>query len=210
MKLLGLLVKLVGLLILLVILGIAWLRFSEMRSERVTEGDAPPTPAESAEVATRVEERFVEAIEARAERVELTESELASLLQHALNEGLPGGIIATGVTLTEGEARVRGRVELALLPPMTWLDPVRRVLPEFVPVEVRSAVLAVQDGSAVLLIRGFSVAGIPVPRSAYSVFLPELGEPEPGDLPPEAIRVALPPEVGSVRIVEDGLVVEVP
>jgi hypothetical protein len=210
MKLFGCLAKFVGFLFLVAILGLAWLRFSEMRSEQASEGDVPASSAGSAEVAALVEARFEDAIESRAETVELTETELASLLQHAFNEGFPGGVVATGVTLSDGEARIRGRVALSLLPPMTWLDPVRRILPDQVPVEFRCAVLAVEEGAAVLLIRGFSVAGIPVPRSAYSVFLPELGAGESGDLPPEVIRVALPAEVSSVRIVEDRVVVGVP
>jgi hypothetical protein len=208
-KLIGFLVKLVGFVLLLVVLAVAWLRFSEARTAAVAEGGAAPTPEESAELASEAGARFERAVESRAESVELSEAELASLLQQGLESELPGGMSTTGVLLTEGEARVRGRVELALLPPMTWLDPVRRVLPQEVPVELRCAVLAVEDGEAVLLIRGLSIAGIPVPRSAYSRLLPELGEGASDGLPPEAIRVRVPSSIGSIEIGEDRVVVGV-
>jgi len=210
MKLVGLVVKFLGLLVLLGIIGVAWLRFSEMRSDADLLEAGTPSASESAEVAAEVEARFEAAVASSAESIEITEAELASLLRHALNEELPGGVRASGVTLMDGEARVRGSVELALLPPMTWLDPVRRVLPDHVPVEIRCTVLSVQRGEAVLLIRGLSVAGIPVPRSAYGVFLSGVGARGPGDLPPEAVRLTLPSTVGSVRIAEDHVIVGVP
>jgi hypothetical protein len=210
MKLFGLLVKGLGLCALLLIVGLAWLRFSEMRSDATVLEEGAPSAAESAEVAAEVEARFEAAVEEEAESVELTEFELASLLRHALNDELPGGITVTGVTLMDGEARVRGTVELSILPPTSWLDPVRRFLPEQVPVEIRSVVLTVEEGDAILLIRSLSVAGIPVPRSAYAAFLPELGGRGPGDLPKEALRLTLPARVESVRISEGRIVVGVP
>lgn len=207
MRLIGFVGRIVVLLVLVGIIGLAWLRWSSDRSPDGGGAGADVMAAATPELADSVEARFDTAVASGEGTVELTEAEFASLLLHALSGTLPGGIVPNSVRFVEGEVWIGGLVALSNVPSNEWLNRIRRVLPEEVPVEVRATVVSVEDGEAVLLIRRLSLAGIPLPRSAYAALLSNPG----GDdgLPPEAVRVRLPSEVRSLQLDGDRLVVGV-
>ena len=206
-SLLGCVGRMLALLGLVAILVLAWTRGPELW-DWVRDGSAGTEEEVFREaVAADVLERYRTLVDGEVEEVSFTTVELQSVLEHALSDHLPEGTEGASVRLEEGELRLGMRVALSHLPSIPELERVRAILPDPVPIELRGALLTVEDGEAVFLVRRIDAAGIPLPRAMYAGILHSLDPTERGELPPEALRVPLPTGVRSAYIDGDRLVV---
>ncbi len=199
----GCLGRVVGLVALLALLGLAWLRAPEAW-ERVGGGSVErTTPAAGLAEATRT--RLEAAIRAGDSVVLIDGDELTALYHAEAGSLIGAGILPGSVELGEGS----GRVGVHLIPSAFvgdgWPDPVRRMLPPTVPITLEVAVLPGSPGEALLLVRGVRAAGIPVPRRAWGRLLPEVRDQARDTSPEELVRLPLPPVVEDLYIDEDVL-----
>jgi len=194
--------RLLVLLALATLIGVAWLQAPAAWERLGPEGDADAEP--STEELSRLIDRYEQARSAGAGQMEVSEAELLSLMRLAAGDQLPAGVVPRSVELQEGEASVGISINIASGVGSRWPGWVARGLPPSLPLVVHGTALPSRDGETVFLIRRMSLAGLPVPRSLFGYLVPDGGVGGSSALPPETILVSLPPGIGAVYI-EEGL-----
>jgi len=196
----GCLGRIIALIALLVVLGLAWLRAPDVWERIGTGAGAPPRPAPG--LVEDLAERFTAALAARDSVFVLSSPEATALLHAEAARFLPEGVAPGTVEFPDGEVRFSVLVELSTLVSSRWPDFLQRLLPSTAPVTLRGVPLMAGRGEALLLIRRVSLAGVPIPRAVLdNVTDGRTGESR-GELPSDAIRLPLPPAVSGVYIAD--------
>lgn len=169
---------------------------------RAGETEAEPS-RELADEAIRRWERFARADGER--ELLVSDVEVTSVLRHGLPGLLPAGVTEPRVEFREGGMKISGKVATDALPDIPELGRMLGILPDTVPMEMDAVLIPFEGDETALVIRRVTASGIPVPRRFVPRILDALGrEGRPG-LPPEAIRVPLPPDVLRAYVLADSL-----
>lgn len=207
----GCLGRLAALVLLAVLVVAAW-RFGPEISQRAGElwdRDRADAPAASPAMAEAALGRLAELTGGEGGRGTFTALEVESVLRYGLDDPLPAGVGNPEVEFRDDELRLSVEVARELLPSIPEMDRIRDALPETVPIQIRGALLTLEEGRGAIVIRRVDAAGVPVPRRFHRSIAQVLN-PSPGEgLPPEAVVFALPSGITSVHLAGDELVVDV-
>jgi hypothetical protein len=199
--------RLLGCLVLLVALGLAWLYRDRLEHEarQVIErvrGAAPSSdgrPGTSALASARAK---VDSLNGwRADSVVLTPSEFASLVGSGMDRQLRAQLDSLRVELLEGEIRVSGRLRTAALPP-ELLGPFAGALGPTEPVDAAGPVRVTRPGAGEWRVRTFRIGDFPVPDE----MVPDLVGEALGDRGRTAVPVKVPEGVRAIRIQPGGAI----
>jgi len=202
MGLFGCLTRVIALAALLALVGLAWLRAPDLWERLGGRAEAPPTPPPG--LLADVAERFRSTLVTRDSVFVLTGQEATALLHAESAQFLPEGVTPGAVEFTDGEARVSVLLDVSTLAGARWPASLRRLLPGAVPITVHGVPLVAGRGEGLLLVRRVSLAGMPMPRTLVEYLAVQRPRGVPGELPPDAIRLPLPPAVSGVYI-DDGV-----
>lgn len=164
-------------------------------------GAVLPTP----ELAEQAESGIVALVAGEVEEIELSAAELESLLHYRFPLVWPEGVSAPSVSLREGELHLGLRVAQDRIPRLPELDPLLGFLPDTVPVSLQGRVLALGSGEAALFVSRIEASAIPIPRRFFPRILEGVRGPGDDELPPEAVRLPLPPGIRSAVVLDDRL-----
>ena len=200
----GCLGRIIALIALLVVLGLAWLRAPDVW-ERVGAGAEPPlTPSPG--LAEGVEERFTTALAVRDSIFVLSGPEATALLHAEGARFLPEGVSPGAVDFPGGAVRVSVLLHLSGLARSRWSASLQRLLPATVPFTLHGVPIMAGREEVLLLIRRVSLAGIPIPRAVLDYLTTRSTGESWGELPLDAIRLPLPPPVSGVYIADGVLI----
>jgi len=201
----GCLGRVAALVLLAVLIAAAW-RFGPEIAERFAwPGPAGEEP--SVELAEAALDRLATLLEGDRDEVSLDAVELESLIRFTLAAQLPPGVEDPTVQIRDGEIRLGLLVPLELIPQVPELESVRSMLPDRVPVELRGALLTLDGGDAVFLVRRIDAVSVPIPRRFHAQIVETLDPRRSPSLPAEAITIPLPDGVRSLHLEGDRLVV---
>jgi hypothetical protein len=202
----GCLGRIVGFLILVVLVWVAW-SFGPEISERFRGGlsRSAPVADPSPELAEIALNRFQQVVEGDTAQLSFTGPEIESVLRYDLTEYLPAGVGEPTVRFLDGEAVLGVRVSRTLLPQVSELDRVLEILPDTVSLQLRGTLIAQEGSDAAFVIRRIDVAGIPIPRRYFAPIIAGLDPRDPSALPVDAVRIPLPAGVRSAMIQGDRL-----
>jgi len=171
--------------------------------ERVEEERDEPS-VEVAEATLLRIERFLQ--DGGADSLSVNGVEVSSVLRYSVPGILPPGLSTPHVRILDGEVLLRARLATDGLPSFPELEQVVQMLPDTVPVELRTSIMPFRDESAALLVRRIEVSGIPLPRHLHPRIMEAMGRVDHPGLPPEAMRVPLPKGLSSVYAEGDRLI----
>ncbi len=171
--------------------------------ERMSTDDVLASP----EVAAAAQARYDRLVETGGPgEVRFNETELTSLLQHAVADHLPDGVGDPRVSLVDERAQVSARVDLAGIPSFPDLGEFLQFLPDTVTVSVRGALIPFDGSGAALMVDRVDAGGVRLPRRLISPLLSSLGRTDAPGLPDEAIQVPLPEGVRTAYVEDARLV----
>jgi hypothetical protein len=166
------------------------------------ETRAPPTDA----LATAAEEKLRRLRAGEAEQVALGGAELESLLILRHESLIPPVVDDPQVDLNAALLHLRGRIAAERIPNVGDLGVVLSMLPDTVDVEMAGRLASVSDGRAALRVETIRIGAVPVPQRLIAPILARLGREDMPGLHPDALRIPLPPGVGSAYVRADSLV----
>lgn len=172
--------------------------------ERVAPARQPATPELGADVLGRYE-RFL-AGEGSDDELVLTDVEVESLVLFGMPGLLPSGIDDPSLRIVEGNFHLSGRVATVAFPRFPDLQEILRILPDTVPLELRTSVMSFGPDDAALVVQRIEAMNVPLPQRLYPDILAAFGRRERRGLPAEAVALPLPEGIRSVQIVDDRLV----
>ena len=189
--------RLLGCLVLLVALGLAWLYRDRLEQEarQVIErvrGVVPPREGRPGVSALESAGAKVDSLNGwRADSVVLTPSEFASLVGSGMDPQLRGQLDSLQVELLEGEVRVRARLRTAALSP-ELIGPLAGALGATEPVEAAGPLRVTRPGAGEWQVRTFRIGDFPVPDQMVPRLVGQaLGDPRRTSVPvkvPEGVR----------------------
>ena len=142
------------------------------------------------------------------DRLALGSTELSSVVRYALPGIIPVGISEPTVRLEEARVQISARVAVEAFPRLPRLDQIIGLLPDTVLIEMRGALVPLDQAHVSLLIDRLSVARIPIPSRLFSEVLTGLGREGPTSLPPNALLVPIPDGVEAILVQSDSLVLQ--
>jgi hypothetical protein len=189
--------KLLGCLVLLVALGVAWLYRARIElearqvMERIRGGTSSPEghPGVSALESAKAK---VDSLNGwRADSVVLTPSEFASLVGNGMDRQLRNQLDSLQVELLDGEVRVRARLRTAALSP-ELIGPLAGALKPTEPVDAAGPLRVTRPGAGEWHVRTFRIGEFPVPDEMVPGLVGHaLGDPRRTSVPvkvPEGVR----------------------
>jgi hypothetical protein len=199
--------KLLGCLVLLVALGLAWFYRDRLEHEarqviaRV-RGVAPLTGGRPGVSALESARAKVDSLNGwRADSVVLTPSEFASLVGSGMDPQLREQLDSLRVELLDGEIRVSARLRTAALPP-ELLGPFAGALGPTEPVDAAGPVRVTRPGAGEWRVRTFRIGDFPVPDE----MVPRLVGEALGDPRRTAVPVKVPEGVRAIRVRPGGAI----
>ena len=212
----GLLKRLVGLMLLLVVAyaGYRWGPAVFPSLERALGLPADPSASAvaeaskpSPELAETTLDRF-EAFRAGAgeERLALDGTALTSVIRYALPGIIPLGVTDPTVELTDGRVRLTARVAVRAFPRLPRLEEIVGLLPDTVLIAMDGTLVALDQSFLSFMVDRVEAGRIPLPRRLVSDILTGLGRESRESLPQDALAVPIPDGAGSVYVQGDSLV----
>jgi hypothetical protein len=193
--------KLLGCLVLLVALGLAWVYRDRVEHEakRVIErvrGVVPSSEGRPGVSALGSARAKVDSLNGwRADSVVLTPSEFASLVGSGMDRQLRGQLDSLQVELLEGEIRVSARLRTAALSP-ELIGPLAGALGPTEPVDAAGPLRVTRPGVGEWRVRSFRIGDFPIPDE----MVPRLVGQALGDPRRTAVPVKVPQGVREIRI----------
>lgn len=202
----GCLSRMLGLVLLGVLVGLAWVERDRLREH----WDALGLGGEEAEVASpalaeRAEARLLELKDGTRTSIALGQAELQSLLRYRHAGLLPAYVDSPTVELDQGRLRLRARMPVDRLPSVGELGEVASFLPDTTEVVLTGTLLPLEDGRVALAVDEISAARIPLPARLIPAILRRLGRADEPGLPADALSLPLPPGAVSAYIRADSL-----
>ena len=201
----GCLGRLLGTVLLVAVLGVAWYNRHELLSaaDRLLADE----PEVSAEVADAAAARLASLGEGGVTRVALHDTEIQSLILYRWAIFMPEDVARPRVELGAGRVTVEGDVATDRFRPIAELREVLSFLPDTATLRAVGSFVPLDSEHVALEIHELGAAGVPIPRRLIP---PILARVRPADLPdagPNALAVPLPPAIGTVWVSGDSLVV---
>lgn len=199
--------KLLGCLVLLVALGLAWLYRDRLEHEARAVIDrvraAAPSPAGRPGVtALESANAKVDSLNGwRADSVVLTPAEFASLVGSGMDRQLRGQLDSLRVELLDGEIRVSARLRTAALSP-ELIGPLAGVLKPTEPVDAAGPLRVTRPGAGEWRVRTFRIGDFPVPDE----MVPGLVGRALGDPGRTTVPVKVPEGVRAIRVRPGGAI----
>lgn len=199
--------KLLGCLVLLVALGLAWLYRDRLEHEARAVIDrvraAAPSPAGRPGVtALESANAKVDSLNGwRADSVVLTPAEFASLVGSGMDRQLRGQLDSLRVELLDGEIRVSARLRTAALSP-ELVGPLAGVLKPTEPVDAAGPLRVTRPGAGEWRVRTFRIGDFPVPDE----MVPGLVGRALGDPGRTTVPVKVPEGVRAIRVRPGGAI----
>jgi hypothetical protein len=200
-------VRRVAVLVLVVLLGVAWLfrdplrlAWNDIRGLRESALVATP------ELADRAQEKIEALRDGSAARVALSAVELESLVLYRYQGALPGFLGAPRIELQDERLRLRARLPVDKLPNVEALGEAAAFLPDTADLTVSGRLLPLDTGRVALAVDDVTAQRIPLPGRLVPGALERIGRRDESGLPPNAIALPLPPGVAAAYIRRDSLV----
>lgn len=193
--------KLLGCLVLLIALGLAWLYRDRLEHEvrQVIERVQGVVPSSSGRPGVSALESATAKVDSlngwRADSVVLTPAEFASLVGSGMDRQLRGQLDSLQVELLDGEIRVSARLRTASLSP-DLIGPLAGALGPTEPVDASGPVRVTKPGAGEWRVRTFRIGDIPVPDE----MVPRLVGQALGDPRRTAVPVKVPAGVRAIRV----------
>lgn len=193
--------KLLGCLVLLIALGLAWLYRDRLEHEvrQVIERVRGVVPSSSGRPGVSALESATAKVDSlngwRADSVVLTPAEFASLVGSGMDRQLRGQLDSLQVELLDGEIRVSARLRTASLSP-DLIGPLAGALGPTEPVDASGPVRVTKPGAGEWRVRTFRIGDIPVPDE----MVPRLVGQALGDPRRTAVPVKVPAGVRAIRV----------
>ncbi|TVP75273.1 MAG: hypothetical protein EA352_08600 [Gemmatimonadales bacterium] len=202
----GCLGRIVALLLLVLVVALLW-RFGPDLADAWVDRHLPTASEDtSPELAGNVMVRYERLLAGVSEEILLTGAEVESLLRYSFEGVFPESVTEPAVGIADGEVRLTFLVERSALD-LPGPDALLAPFPARLPMEGRGRLLPGSDRRALLVLHRVDLMGVPLPRRWISMVLPTVLPSGAGDLPPEAIPIALPPGVGEIRLDGDLVVI---
>jgi hypothetical protein len=202
----GCLRKVILLLVLLVLVGGAWLFRDQLRTAwRDFRGESGPEQP-SQELADAAARKLDDLGTGEAEQVALSGAELESLLRYTYAGALPTFLEQPRIELVGDQLRLRARVPMDKLPRMDGLPAAAAFLPDTAELMIAGKLIPLSAGRVGFAVDNVSAAQVPLPGRLVPPALQQLGRRDEPGLPQDAIGVALPGGVSSAYIRRDSLV----
>lgn len=201
----GCLGRLLGIVLLLAVLGVAWYNRHELAT--VADRLLASEPEVSAEVADAAAARLAVLGEGDASRVAFHTAELQSLINYRWAPFMPEDVARPKVELGAGRVTVEGDIATDRFRGMAELREVLSFLPDTATLRAVGSFVPLDEDHISLEIHELGAAGIPIPRRLIPAILARVrpaGLPEAG---PNGLAVPLPPAIGNVYVSGDSLVV---
>jgi hypothetical protein len=199
--------KLLGCLVLLVALGLAWLYRDRLEHEarqvidrvRAVAPSAAGRPGVSALESANAK---VDSLNGwRADSVVLTPAEFASLVGSGMDRQLRGQLDSLRVELLDGEIRVRARLHTAVLS-AELVGPLAGVLKPTEPVDAAGPLRVTRPGAGEWRVRSFRIGDFPIPDE----MVPRLVGQALGDPSRTSVPVKVPEGVRAIRVRPGGAI----
>jgi hypothetical protein len=197
--------RLVAVVLVVLLLGVAWYNRHELESlwARMTGDGTRATP----ELAARADEKLASLGEGGGEdRVALTEDELQSLIEYRWGGFLPPDVVDPQVRVSDGRVTLEGAVATARFGRIEELEEILAFLPDTASLRAVASFTPLDSDHVALEVHELGAAGIPVPGRLIPTVLGRFrGSSAPG-LPPNALAVPLPAGIRNVYVSGDSLV----
>ena len=199
--------KLLGCLVLIAALGLAWLYRDRLEHEArgVIDRVRHVAPSSSGRPGVSALESATAKVDSlngwRADSVVLTPSEFASLVGSGMDRQLRGQLDSLRVELLDGEIRVRARLRTAGLSP-ELVGPLAGALGPTEPVDAAGPVRVTGPGSGEWRVRSFKIGSFPVPDE----MVPGLVGQALGDPGRTTVPVKVPRGVRAIRVRPGGAI----
>ena len=199
--------KLLGCLVLIAALGLAWLYRDRLEHEArgVIDRISYLAPSSSGRPGVSALESATAKVDSlngwRADSVVLTPSEFASLVGSGMDRQLRGQLDSLRVELLDGEIRVRARLRTAGLSP-ELVGPLAGALGPTEPVDAAGPVRVTGPGSGEWRVRSFKIGSFPVPDE----MVPGLVGQALGDPGRTTVPVKVPQGVRAIRVRPGGAI----
>ena len=199
--------KLLGCLVLLIGLGVAWLYRDRIEHEARQVIDrvrdvAPSSAGRPGVSALESANAKVDSLNGwRADSVVLTPSEFASLVGSGMDRQLRGQLDSLRVELLDGEIRVSARLRTAALSP-ELVGPLAGALGPTESVDAAGPLQVTRPGAAEWRVRSFRIGNFPVPDE----MVPRLVGQALGDPGRAAVPIKVPAGVRSIRVRPGGAI----
>jgi hypothetical protein len=199
--------RLLGCLVLLVALGLAWLYRDRLEQEarQVIErvrGVAPSPEGRPGVSALESAEAKVDSLNGwRADSVVLTPSEFASLVGSGMDRQLRGQLDSLRVELLDGEIRVSARLHTDALSP-ELVGPLAGALGPTEPVDAAGPLRVTRPGAGEWRVRTFRIGDFPIPEQ----MIPGIVGQALGDPRRTAVPVKVPEGVRAIRVRPGGAI----
>jgi hypothetical protein len=180
--------------LLLGVVGVLAIRGGMSSGARPTE----PGPISEANAAA-AEAKLGRLLELR-EEVQLSASELTSLLHLRSDDWSLGLITAPLLRITSDTIHLSGSIDPDQLPSQPDLDAVRLFLPDTTIVQIAGTLAPLDPGWAGVEITSLEIAGMPFPSAYFPFIVDRLGLPADDRLPAGAFAIPLPAGIGSARV----------
>ena len=200
----GCVVKLLGVAILLSIVWVAWTWGPDQWDRFRGAGSAGEASESSQALADSVLIEYQRLLTGQAQELSLSGSALESVLLFELSAFLPEAVSSPTARIENSEARLG--IGVSLLPSVPDIQWLRRLLPDEIRVEIVGTVAAAGEGEVMVVARRAMLAGVPIPFALMASLLDSMVAEDRGELPPNALRLRLPPGIRAAYIQGDRLI----
>ncbi|MEX0893910.1 MAG: hypothetical protein WEB88_17205 [Gemmatimonadota bacterium] len=202
----GCLRRVLGLVLVGVVLGVAWTERDRLREQWQAWGfGAQASEPASEALAVRAERKLQALEDGTSSSAALGQAELQSLLIYRHVGLLPAYVDSPRVELDGDRLRVRASVPVDRLPRVGELGDAASFLPDTTDVELVGTLLPLGDGRVALAVDEVRAARIPLPARLVPSALRRLGRTDEAGLPEDALALPLPPGARSAYIRGDTL-----
>lgn len=203
----GCMKKVVLLVVLVVLLGGAWLFRDRLLTMLPGFGPAAEDGEQPTLALAEAAGEKLDALRTGAEsRTALSAIELESLLLFRYRGVLPGFMDSTQIDLVQDQLQLRARVPVDKLPTVEGLAEAAAFLPDTAELTVTGRLLPLESGRVAFAVDQVSAARFPLPSRLVPGALSRLGRVDEPGLPPDAMALPLPSGVTSAYIRRDSLV----
>jgi hypothetical protein len=210
--LMGCLRRLIGLAVILVVIGAAYLYrdrlallWYEVKARFGATGPVASSPVASEELAVQAAGKLASLAGGQSDRASFSGLELQSLLEYRYQQLLPGFVDSPRVEIDDSRLRLHMRVPVDRIPASPEFEDVAPFLPDTANLAVRGQLIPVGEGIA-FAVDELTAQRIPLPSRMVPGALAMLGREDAPGLPEDAIAIPLPRGVRVAYLRADSLI----
>lgn len=199
--------RVVALMVVVVLVGIAWMFRDSIRERFAGWFGKPQTELTEEELVASAEAKLETLAAGEAESpVGLSELEARALARTRMRATLPGFVHDPGLEIRDGGIRLDARVPVDQVPRIRDLGAAATLLPDTAEVGASGTIVPMGSGQAAFAVDQITVAGIPVPKRLIPRLVGQIRGGSTGGASADAIPLRLPPGVESVHVRGDSLI----